>query len=428
LYKIFFYSDDNKQQKKWGFISCFCIFISGFIHIYYVPMLAVLGVSFYGFRSILSFKRTIFIHSALHIFFTVLSVFVCIKTIGLLDTYSSIRPQSAEGYDWLNWKLRPENLFMRTSRFKVPFIYNYKKIIDAETNAYLGAFALYAAFLIPVYLYFKQKLNWTKNNFIIILSLSGLVLFSIALGEAIFITEKDIIFTNYLNPFFYLHKITDIVTHFRGLGRFGWVFFITFNVAMLFICDRLLDIKRLKLIIAILVSFLAIDAYSTIRYYKNSTAGISVFLPEQTQTVKYILSDIDFKKYQCILYLPFFHVGSENYDYTIDPDEKSCIEALQLSYISRLPLMNSKMSRTPQVHAQSLLEFLSSGKIDKNLKSSLNDKEILVVVNYSLLENGYKPSNISALDFYNKQTNFLVYKKIQLLKKYKEYSVFSMKM
>lgn len=415
----------QKINRKWIAIEFICLYLSGFFHIYYILILSILGLTFNFFSILSNLQKKQIILGLIHCALIAISLLLFIQTITYFDIYHDLRAHSAGGYDWENWKFRLENLVMRNMWFKVPFIYNYTHNIGYETHAYLGAFALYSIFLIPLYIYFKKQQKWESNKFLLLLMLSSLVLLSIAMGERCQITERNFTFTNYLNPFFYLHKITDWVTHFRCLGRFNWPFFISFNVAMLFICDRLLNIKKLRILIVIVGLLLVCDTYSVVDFNRNSPRFNSVFTEESMKKMKEVCEGIDAQSYQAILYLPFFHVGSEVSEYIIDPDENGCVEAFQLSYLMHLPLMDCKMSRTPEKQAISIFEFVTTGKPDNYLSSKLNSKEILIIVNNNLLEHGNKPTNEDVLPKYYAQRTILKSPKAKLIKSYGEYAIYS---
>ena len=90
---------------------------------------------------------------------------------------------------------------------------------------------------------------------------------------------------------------------------------------------------------------------------------------------------LDYSRYQAILPIPYFHIGSENRDYTIDDIEEWSNYCFRLNMHSALPLMACKLSRTPPVYAGHLLSAVSEGNIDDMLYQKLNNKKILVAVN-----------------------------------------------
>lgn len=404
LIKIYSYKF-NKNKYLW-FVSLFLsIFISSFFHLYYTLIFGIFSISFNFFVFLIERNKQSFKIVSISMFVTISSIIAVYIILYLIDDYSSLRLEKANGYDWLSWKLRIENLFMRNEWFAVPFLFNYEKNLGIETYAYLGSFALYGSLYIIAYIIFKKEQPKT-NIIIIVLFLSGFVLFAVSLGENIVFSPKDITIKNIFNPLLYLHFISEKVTQFRCLGRFNWYFVIVFNIVIIYYVDKIIYLNKKNIIAYSLLLFLMIDALSVVKYRFNIKPAISAFHSSSLTKYNKLQKTVDADNYQAILYFPYFNVGSENYDYTIDPDYRACVEAFQLSYIFKLPLMNSKLSRTPLQYVKNLFEF-SIGIKNNDISAKLNKKDVLVIINKELYINGYKPTNSNALELYNKQASFI---------------------
>ena len=95
-------------------------------------------------------------------------------------------------------------------------------------------------------------------------------------------------------------------------------------------------------------------------------------------------------KYQCIVTLPFFHVGSENFgvEFTDENIKLSCV----VSYWCNMPLMASSAARSPIIEAKNIMQFFSPGFISKAIQDDLpNKKDFLVLYDKSPI-NAYEKS------------------------------------
>lgn len=152
-------------------------------------------------------------------------------------------------------------------------------------------------------------------------------------------------------PFSYFPELIYFagpLKQFRGIGRFAWIFYFTINIATFYIIYNLKyfrkNINIVIMIIAILVLY--IDAYSNI---KNVPQYITNKVPELSNSSEKVAFDsiidtIDISKYQSIIPIPFFHVGSENFWLT--SYGKSDYYSIIFSLKTGLPLNAVMMSRT----------------------------------------------------------------------------------
>ncbi|KAA9331874.1 hypothetical protein [Adhaeribacter soli] len=150
-----------------------------------------------------------------------------------------MRRAGAEGYGWDEWKLTLPALFTPYNHNKIDFLFQSTKNIPYESYAFLGPFPLFGMVLwLLLYLFNKNNRPLLKprgiiaaNYFFAFFGLATVASVLIAIGEEYYFSNREYVFNNYLRGFFYLHKITDMVTQFRCLGRFSWIFFWFINLA-----------------------------------------------------------------------------------------------------------------------------------------------------------------------------------------------------
>lgn len=417
----------NNNKRLWG-IACIQIitmFFSIFIHLYYLPSLAITIICFWFFYMLSKRNRQsaqVFIQSCLIVGISFVLSYIFIITI---DVYKNYREPGATGYDWINWKLRWENLFHKYDFLTITFPYNYKQYLGMETNAYLGSFALYGTFLIPFFLFYCKE-KFANGKFLPYLLFASLVLLIISFGEQIPIGETGKTFTNYLNPFYYIHLISPIVTQFRCLGRFGWLFFWSYNFIILYTLDRVLTYTKNRFIKSCLYFVIVLCLFDAIDTIKSKSKDLHFNMlanKEMMSDMTKLTKGIDFSKYQAILPIPFYHVGYENSDYIIDPDDEHCTRTYQLSILTKLPLMSSKLSRTPGNSTKGLLGIFTEKDIPDIVKNRLNTKPILIYIDWVTIHNGYKPTNINTLSIYNKFIPFLERNQFRSISKFNQYEL-----
>jgi len=102
--------------------------------------------------------------------------------------------------------------------------------------------------------------------------------------------------------------------------------------------------------------------------------------------------NIDFTRYQAILPFPYYMVGSENYDYTIDDIDDWSRFTYQLSLRSHLPLMATKLSRTVPEHSMEFLNLIAHDSISPGIRERLNEKPVLVAVHQHYTRDSSLPS------------------------------------
>ncbi|MBW8051648.1 MAG: hypothetical protein FVQ77_15190 [Cytophagales bacterium] len=363
------------------------------MHLVYIGLLLVVIFGFFFFWAIYEFFKTKkYPRSINYLFPIIIFSFAPILFIKIIDKYGNLRGGGAQGYNWIDWKLNFSALFTSYPHNNIKFPFEYINPIHYESDAFLGNFALFSALILVIVYVFKKRwfislkkiFTSDKGFFLLLILASALVSLLISLGETIIIFNDSYKITNYLNPFYYIHKITDLVTHFRCLARFNWIFFWGFNFFIAFIIDHYVKYYKSFFVNSIVLGLIFCAIIATketimmfkINEYKN-------YLTDKSYTEKliFLVKSVDFSKYQAILPIPFYHVGSENYDYTIDPDEPFCTQTMQLSLMSNLPLMSSKMSRTADYQVKELFKLFTEDDIPDDLFKLLTDKPLLVLYN-----------------------------------------------
>jgi len=182
---------------------------------------------------------------------------------------------------------------------------------------------------------------------------------------------------------------------FRSLGRFAWVFYYVFSVYgmyMFYLFVRLLK-QRKRIIISCLLQFcffalLLVDGISNhlrVSSLVSNSKNIFRYGTHDEWVTQLIQSGIQ-HKYQAILPLPFYHIGSEAQTRT--GSSASMIGSMKLAYDIDLPLIASSCARTSTIEAANIMQLLSPVSFKKTAKGAFKNHNP-VLITYSKEELPY---------------------------------------
>lgn len=390
------YQQQQQFSKKQLFVLGGILFLSGWIHLYYLILLTILVGSFGVFWSIFNFKnRTTFFKIIKYLPLLLLPIGFVWGIIHVTDLDYAAR-LSPGGYNWTAWTLKFGTLHTPYNLMTLPFIVHSDTDFYYEDLCYLGSFTLYGGlFLMGAFLLksirqavLEQLSNLkTEVSFLLYLVLASLVLLFISMGDYVFLENGTKIY-NVFSLFFYANFIDDSLMQFRCLARFGWVFFWASAFVVAFGLDRLWQLNHqiLKGGIVILAFCLVSDTHDFIKYYNHIAPHNTLTYTDNFKNIETIVQKIEPSKYQAILPLPYFHTGSENMNYTIDATSEHFKPTLQLAQLTNLPLMSTQLSRTAEYQVKALFTLFTADAIDTPIQERLTDQPILVFYNKNLLE------------------------------------------
>jgi hypothetical protein len=162
---------------------------------------------------------------------------------------------------------------------------------------------------------------------------------------------------------------TGSLQQFRGVGRFAWVFFYVINIYVFYKTN-----ERYVWILILL-------AWADVLYLRHEPLQVlpANFFTKQIQPNDFE-QNIDWKKYQAILPLPYFNIGSEQFD--INPEGYTLPYTFYFSIEKNIPYIGAQMSRTSFEQAYKLQRFGAFQNSEKpNYTKDLNSKPILLIQN-----------------------------------------------
>jgi hypothetical protein len=173
---------------------------------------------------------------------------------------------------------------------------------------------------------------------------------------------------------------------FRAPGRFAWVFYYVIGVFTVSYCSALYHGIRSaaakKTITVVLIAAASLWTTECIHRLKDynrwSHAALQNYMLYAEQDMQTLLSKTGryANEFQCLLTLPYFHVGSEKFSIE---NNRSAFYAMKASVQFGLPLMNVMMSRTSLQQSCDAVQLFSDSLIQKNIIHGLADSPLLVL-------------------------------------------------
>jgi len=198
------------------------------------------------------------------------------------------------------------------------------------------------------------------------------------------------LFYSFGYPFVFEHEdwlnSMGILKQMRGIARFAWLFYYVANIAAVYICY--LAIKNIRFswvrysfmfMVALIIS---LDAYPTLGNFKALNNKIPELNDKKNQAWQnQIFKTFDPEKYQAIMALPYFHVGSENVGF--ETEAKTALYSYIFSLKTGLPLLCNTSSRTSlsQTFKSMALIMEKTSEPLEIIKEFKNRKPLLVIVN-----------------------------------------------
>ncbi len=362
------------------------IAIVGFVlactHMYLFMFSLVIILSVWvGLGFIMPIKKY-FVHGIKHFFIQALLPYVLIKLCILMAHAPNDRTNAPFGF--FDYYSGANGVFYPFGRCYATLfeLVGLKPEANYEGVAFVGVIAsLFVLFLLLKFVFhtisfqYKRALNITGDYFLNILLLCAIIM---------------LVFS-FCIPFKYeeyraLALKLDFIKQFRALGRFTWMFFYVINIIVIIYISSLQSFfqkfKLKQLCMSIALIGLSYDAYCNIKNIKNDLNNKHEYLldidnvEKQNSWVKEIIPS----KFQSILPLPYFHVGSELFSYPINHElfDYACTVSLKTG----LPMMsvyNSRISLSETFKSIQLFKE-PTGKMLDVINDLKNNKDILIVV------------------------------------------------
>jgi hypothetical protein len=392
------WQEQKESRKKRYLIGLAMIalnYVSFLAHGYYIAIIGVFQSAVLFFSGLYAFKSKsgkLSVISAVLI--PAISLAFVLLTIKATDGFYALRSTGSGGYDWMETKVRFWGLFTH-NEFQTLFfpIKATKGSWDPENSGYLGNVGLYSLLILTLAALasktYRHRIKCIQTAFFTSpsqgpLFFGSLLMLIISFGELYYTGDlnEGLIIYNFLNPLYFIHQFTDAVTQFRALGRFAWPFFWGFNFWMIYTVVALLPSLSQQLKIAIVIAIAVLGGAEVKDYVDAMQAKASEDNLLNVNAYNKIKDlDINFSRYQAMLSLPYYNVGAESSDYTLDDYDASSAFSYQMALFAKLPLINTKLSRTVLAQAKMLDSLVAFDSTPLQLQKKFNNKAVLVFLN-----------------------------------------------
>lgn len=183
-----------------------------------------------------------------------------------------------------------------------------------------------------------------------------------------------------------LLDVIPFIKQFRSPGRFAWVFYFVFTVYGIILIHQLS--RKVKHKVAgslITLGFLILFMSDTYTYVDKTSSNLqtavsdNIFLHETPGFTRLFPNkELLQSEFQAILYLPYFHNGSEKL--YLDRTFGAFGSAMRFSYHSGLPMMNCMMSRTSISQSMLISSLLGHSLIPKTIPQGMSERPLLLII------------------------------------------------
>lgn len=313
LYLLFLF--EEKRRWLWSIIISCLILVAAQLHFYYFGLSAVLITAYFFFSVVLNFSWEKVKLLAPHYILQVILPFIFLQFwVHWGDTVTD-RPSVPEGF--IGYRAVWEGIFLNAALPVGAWI--DKHIIDIrdttiENAAFVGTISA-IIFIIILVRWGRNRFNinalpFAENNFLRTLFPTVVAVLIFSLG-----------FPFIIPGFGWLLDYTGPFRQFRGLGRFSWIFYYGWNILAFYLLYHYFNNKKLTLFTAFLllisIEILLKEGYESSKIVTSYGPFRDDIMRKEKfeKSADYWFKDIDLNRYQAVLPVPFYLVGSENFGF-----------------------------------------------------------------------------------------------------------------
>lgn len=380
------YRWEQTRHWKWGAFNCIILILVSQLH-FYLMAIGLALVTAYVFFGLLIYKENrqlgwLVQGVGMQIILPIIYLILWLK-LG-----DDVGGRTDQPYGFFNYVSFWHTVFFYPSRWASAWMRHFVPSdvwITIESYAYIGVIAT-GFFVKEIFwrlIRYKKKkvyqfIDPLNRRFLLCILLAGIMVLFWSMGFP-FVWESGSWLADYIGP----------LRQFRSLGRFAWVFFYVANVITFYVLY--LQIKPFKRTWFKVLSFAFIIAFTFYECWDYTQEHPIKLHPHPEQRVSFQSSDhpwldtLELDRYQAILPLPFYHIGSEN----IWKEIKGSVlqRSMWASTQTGLPIMASFMGRTSLWQTINLMEVQAEPyRVPKVLDDLPNQKPILILLD----KRGYK--------------------------------------
>ena len=176
----------------------------------------------------------------------------------------------------------------------------------------------------------------------------------------------------------------SLLKQFRAVGRFAWVFYFAISIYAFYLINFWAERIQPKVgKVSFMLLLPAIMIAEGIPYHAEVGNKISQttngFNSKQLDhNLSSILEEIDTSKFQAIVPIPFYNIGSENYEK--EASNETYVNSMLLSYHTGSPLTASYLTRVSLQESKNAMQFFAPSFYKKNIESDLSSTLPFLVI------------------------------------------------
>jgi hypothetical protein len=300
------------EQKAWWKSALFGVvtLFASLMHMYFFLFsVALVGIYFLEWLFFHFDKKQLW-QMVVHFTVMVIIPFVLLQYLMLDDQVD----RTMHPYGFFAYRGYPGSVFLPINKWYVPFIMNFHFVrkYDWEALAYIGAVAsigfwiLFGRYIANLFKRTKRKGSFTGDRKLDILFWASFLVLLFAFGVP------------FVFGFDKLRNSIGFLSQLRAIGRFSWLFYYVINlIVWIKIYDYFSLIKKRNVGFSAIILFLGILGFEAYDYSKGCVGCLNNEVPQmndlknQMEDNKWV-NEIDANKYQAIMPIPYFHIGSES--------------------------------------------------------------------------------------------------------------------
>ncbi|MDA3816606.1 MAG: hypothetical protein PF486_04455 [Prolixibacteraceae bacterium] len=365
-----------QEKRTWQRSVIFGIttLLAGMMHLYFFMFSGFLLLFYWGNQFISKKDKLKSIFPYLHVLIQLLIPFLLIQL--LMGQYDTVTDRTGFPWGFYSYRAYPGSVLLPVNKWYVPFIseLGFTRKYSWEAFSYTGIIASlgFIAIILLKIISKKSKRSFSDNPYteVWFWASAAALLFSMGIP---FILGLD-----------KLRLILGPVAQIRALGRFAWLFYYVLNI-IVFIklyehlrTNKIRNIYKSFIYVAV-IGILFFEAYDNTRVIKSLNNKIPSFTQAANTNGTYSDLPFDKNKYQAIMPLPYFHIGSESS--WIEPKCGMAQKIFTASLSTGLPTNAVMLSRTSLSQTyKNIALTLTPWKTYEVLDDYQSEKPVLLMV------------------------------------------------
>lgn len=344
---------DQKRSYGLSGLIGFVTFFAAGMHMYFFALFGFLFLFYWAYVFMTKQMKMKEIPWVFHLFLQLILPLILVQ---IISGYSNtVTDRTTHPWGLFAYRAYPATIFLPLHKPYAVFLKSIglKHEYEWESFAFIGSVALsgFCAGVFHMVKRIKAKKAWWKiSDNLMLTSLFWASVAALLLSFSIPFNMGLSFLLDYLGP----------IQQVRALSRFSWIFFYVLNILVFYGIWQLFKRNNgLRVLSILALGFLLYDGYLNVSGYAPRLYNRVPELEDKNNVSpeNEWVSAVSIDKYQAVLPLPYFHVGSENV--WLDSKCEILRQSLIVSLKTGLPSMGVALSRTSISQTFKSLELVS---------------------------------------------------------------------